>query len=282
MVRKLLRASLVMLLLSACSGTEGQSGDVHGDSWWTGGQHDLLDDAGGPADSVTGDAACPQPPCADAAPGDARGPDSAYPHDTAVNTPPEIAKLSPISLDQGKSTTLDLNPFLSDGQDPDEALLVSWSAKEVALQDPGDHVLYIVAPTTWFGAEMIPITVTDTAGLQATTDLKVIVQEVTVIAPPPPVECPKTPFSLDAGKSAKQVLLSGNFNNWGADDKSAEVMGDPDGDGVFEVEIELAPGTYQYKFIVDGNWMTDPKNPKQVDDGYGGQNSVVTVPECEK
>ena len=55
-------------------------------------------------------------------------------------------------------------------------------------------------------------------------------------------------------------------------------MTDPDGDGVYTVTIPLAPGRYQYKFVVDGQWFQDPNNPEEADDGYGGHNSVVDVP----
>jgi hypothetical protein len=33
---------------------------------------------------------------------------------------------------------------------------------------------------------------------------------------------------------------------------------DPDGDGTWEVTVTLDAGSYAYKFIVDGAWMTDP------------------------
>jgi len=275
---RFLSASALLLVLGACTGTTQTDGEVKDGNWWTGGNHDATgpDDSGGGVPS--GDVACATPPCTDADPADVPRQDLQPP----ANTPPEIEKPAPVSLDQGKATTLDLNPFISDAQDPDSALVVTWHANEVALQDPGDHILYVVAPTTWSGAEVIPLTVTDSGGLEATTDLKVIVQEVDVPEPRPPVECPETKFALDAGKQAKEVLLSGNFNNWSADAGTAKVMTDLDADGVFEASLDLAPGTYQYKFIVDGKWLTDPQNPDRVDDGYGGKNSVVSVPECEE
>jgi len=267
MMRFLVPAGAILLLTMACSGTAEPSQEVKDENWWRGGNPDGLGDVA--RSEVPGTV-------------DVIGETALLDLSAPVNTAPSIGKLSPISLDQGKSTTLDLNPFLSDEQDPDSGLTVSWHAKEVALLDSGDHLLYVVAPTTWFGAEMIPITVTDSGGLEAVTELKVIVQEIEAPEPLPPIECPETAFSLDAGKEAKEVLVSGNFNNWGSDNKTATLMTDPDGDGIFTVEIDLAPGTYQYKFIVDGDWKVDPKNPDQVDNGYGGKNSVLTVPACEE
>ena len=39
---------------------------------------------------------------------------------------------------------------------------------------------------------------------------------------------------------------------------------DLDADGVFEVVIPLAPGSYQYKFVIDGNWTPDPNAAEAV------------------
>ncbi|MBL0316974.1 MAG: glycogen-binding domain-containing protein [Flavobacteriales bacterium] len=45
------------------------------------------------------------------------------------------------------------------------------------------------------------------------------------------------------------------------------------------VELFLPDGMYQYKFIADGKWITDPNNPRKFDDGWGGNNSVISVGE---
>ena len=56
-------------------------------------------------------------------------------------------------------------------------------------------------------------------------------------------------------------------------------MTDPDADGTFTATLVLDPGSYQYKYIVDGNWLPDPAKP-QVDDNFGGKNNTLDVPEC--
>jgi alpha-amylase/alpha-mannosidase (GH57 family) len=75
---------------------------------------------------------------------------------------------------------------------------------------------------------------------------------------------------------ATSVHLAGDFNGWST---SAEPMSDPDGDGVWTAKIKLAPGSYQYKFVIDGGarWEPDAANPESVPDPYGGKNSVITV-----
>ncbi len=83
-------------------------------------------------------------------------------------------------------------------------------------------------------------------------------------------------FTVEA-PDAETVHLAGEFNAW---DPEATPMSDEDGDGVWQVVMDLQTGrTYQYKFVIDGGaeWRSDPENPEQVDDNYGGMNSVMSV-----
>jgi hypothetical protein len=226
----------------------------------------------GPADVATPD------PAAETAgdPGSTPDPGS----DLGTNLAPAFGKIDPVTLDMGTSTTVDLNPLLSDDQDPKASLVLSWSAKHVALQDPGTHVVYVVAPTAWSGTETIDLTVMDSGGLKATSSLSVTVKEVKVDPPKPPVECGKITFSYPAGTGSHTVLLSGSFNSWAKTAPDADVLADPDGDGKWTVDRVLQPGVYQYKFIVDGDWKPDPANPNQTPDGFGGINSVIQVAPC--
>jgi 1,4-alpha-glucan branching enzyme len=75
--------------------------------------------------------------------------------------------------------------------------------------------------------------------------------------------------------SAKSVNLAGNFNSWST---TADPLTGPDADGRWTITKTLAPGEYQYKFVVNsGTWKEDPANPGSVDDGMGGKNSALTV-----
>jgi hypothetical protein len=77
-------------------------------------------------------------------------------------------------------------------------------------------------------------------------------------------------FYLPGKTKAKQVILSGSFNNW----STSQISMERTSTGWF-VKIKLAPGKYQYKYIVDGKWMADPYNKLRQDDLNGGFNSVV-------
>lgn len=71
-----------------------------------------------------------------------------------------------------------------------------------------------------------------------------------------------------------RAVVAGSFNGWSQD---RTVLEDPDGDGTYEATTLLDPGTYTYKFVVDGKWIADPGNPDKIDDGFQGFNSVIKV-----
>ncbi len=72
---------------------------------------------------------------------------------------------------------------------------------------------------------------------------------------------------------ATAVFLAGDFNQWGTE----EVKMKMDKKGVWKAKVKLVPGTYQYKFVVDGKWIEDPSNTHTLADPFGGRNSVVVV-----
>ena len=72
---------------------------------------------------------------------------------------------------------------------------------------------------------------------------------------------------------ANQVAVTGDFTDW-------SVEGVPlqrEADGRWLLELEIEPGCYEYKFIVDGVWKVDPLNPERVRNNYGQLNSVLVV-----
>ena len=72
------------------------------------------------------------------------------------------------------------------------------------------------------------------------------------------------------------VAVAGDFNGWNA---TANPMTDGDGDGIYEVTLEIPAGSHLYKYVVNGDqWFTDDFAPATADDGFGGKNSLVTVP----
>jgi 1,4-alpha-glucan branching enzyme len=72
---------------------------------------------------------------------------------------------------------------------------------------------------------------------------------------------------------ARRVNLAGSFNNWNTQKPSAK----KDSRGNWMVKVDLRPGRYEYKFLVDGSWFTDPKCTRFVSNPFGSQNCVVEV-----
>ena len=71
---------------------------------------------------------------------------------------------------------------------------------------------------------------------------------------------------------AREVALVGDFNGWHPEHRLHQV--EP---GVWSVDVALAPGVYNYVFVVDGRtWRLDPLAPR-VTDGFGGSSSRVSV-----
>jgi serine protease AprX len=74
---------------------------------------------------------------------------------------------------------------------------------------------------------------------------------------------------------AISVALAGDFNQWdGARQRFVK-----EADGLWRAIIPLlAPGSYRYKFLLDGQrWIEDPSNGLKELDGYGGFNSVLHI-----
>jgi 1,4-alpha-glucan branching enzyme len=74
--------------------------------------------------------------------------------------------------------------------------------------------------------------------------------------------------------SAKVVTLVGDFNKW---DKEVRPL-KRDAGGLWKVSIKLEPGTYQYKFVVNGDrWEEDPLNLQRQHNEHGTFNSIRKV-----
>ncbi len=81
-------------------------------------------------------------------------------------------------------------------------------------------------------------------------------------------------FRLEGFTEAREVYLVGDFNNWG-------MFGTPLArtDGGWITRLDLPPGRYLYKFIVDGNWTADPttSTAELTTDGKGHGGLTVRV-----
>jgi len=74
--------------------------------------------------------------------------------------------------------------------------------------------------------------------------------------------------------TATTVCVAGTFNHWQPEAKTLHSSGV----GNWWKETTLAPGTYEYCFVVDGHWIPDPLAKQTVTNPFGGRNSILTVP----
>lgn len=74
--------------------------------------------------------------------------------------------------------------------------------------------------------------------------------------------------------SAQSVRLVGDFNEWNAE--QLELRKDEQ-NGTWSKTILLPEGDYQYRYIIDGNWVHDPNNEHVEHCPYGGLNSILSV-----
>jgi 1,4-alpha-glucan branching enzyme len=72
--------------------------------------------------------------------------------------------------------------------------------------------------------------------------------------------------------SGMNVAVAGSFSDW-----QPRQMKDKNNDGVYRCRLLLEPGEYQYKFLVEEQWRSDPLNPNFVPNEYGSLNSVLVV-----
>ena len=80
-------------------------------------------------------------------------------------------------------------------------------------------------------------------------------------------------FVFRPTKKANKVAVAGSFNGWSKEATPLQA----DEKGVFRAAFSLAPGSYTYKYVVDGEWTADTENPAQEADGFGGRNAALKV-----
>ncbi len=81
-------------------------------------------------------------------------------------------------------------------------------------------------------------------------------------------------FKLLGFTNAKKVIVAGSFNKW--NEKLFSMKKNKDG---WELTLQIKPGTYEYRFIVDGRWMEDPNNIHKKRNEYNEFNSVLDIQE---
>ena len=80
----------------------------------------------------------------------------------------------------------------------------------------------------------------------------------------------KVTFKFKAPGDVHAVKLCANFTNW---EQGCIVMNKGNA-GEWKTQVNLERGDYEYKFMADGRWFTDPSADRQVHNPMGTDNSV--------
>ena len=89
----------------------------------------------------------------------------------------------------------------------------------------------------------------------------------------------KRSFSLMFnGLDTTDLQVAGDFNNWQPD---LGVITSID-NGTIVKTFSAAPGTHQYRLVINGSWQEDPNNPDKMVNEFGGVNSVLTIEQDER
>jgi hypothetical protein len=78
-------------------------------------------------------------------------------------------------------------------------------------------------------------------------------------------------FKVAAGQ-AKSVSVAGTFNGWNPETTPLKKNGE-----AWKRTIALPRGRHEYRFVVDGQWVTDPNAAEAVPNPFGSSNSVLSV-----
>lgn len=79
-------------------------------------------------------------------------------------------------------------------------------------------------------------------------------------------------FELPSCVWADQVYVAGDFNNWS---QQALPM-QQSRDGVWRAALDLPVGqSYQFRYVIDGQWHTDSHADGFSESGFGTENSVI-------
>jgi 1,4-alpha-glucan branching enzyme len=82
----------------------------------------------------------------------------------------------------------------------------------------------------------------------------------------------RVPFMTKV-EGAKEVVLTGDFTNWSRD----KIRLHPMGEGEWNAMLELPPGEYRYRLLVDGEWRDHAEAAKRAPNPYGSQDCILLV-----
>jgi len=192
--------------------------------------------------------------------------------DLGVANPEKEVDVVMMKLDSNKDGTISFAEFLN-------ALKTINSLKEVEVDDIVAEISHPHKQSLVQSASsLFSKVVADAEAIEKTLEAEAekiseeIVKEVAAITKP----YGSSPHEFVWRYEGSHVDLVGDFTNWGA--KKLPMVRSPT-DGHFYLVVDLTPGVYEYKFIIDNNyeWYYDIVQPNELNTGSWFINNVIRV-----
>ncbi|MEI6554827.1 MAG: alpha-amylase family glycosyl hydrolase [Paludibacter sp.] len=124
-------------------------------------------------------------------------------------------------------------------------------------------------------ADKLTATLSATKEMETFVDVKLWLKGVAYSIPCRKTDKIESTFTFNPqGKTYQRVQIAGQMNDWTASRTPDLKLNSK---GLYEVTLNLSPGSYLYQLALDGNQDSDPTNPNKVDNGYGKFNSIMQV-----
>ena len=72
---------------------------------------------------------------------------------------------------------------------------------------------------------------------------------------------------------ATEVLATGDFTGW----STSGIRLKRRRDGAWSATLQLNPGSYEYRLVVDGHWGNNPAAERRSGNPFGSENDVLVV-----
>lgn len=150
--------------------------------------------------------------------------------------------------------------------------IIHVNVKLKEAQNEGRHILnydkYCRGSKDYFSLSR-EIIIQEKTPAAAIMDLKTRMKDILKKELPKLTEVAFSIFAPDA----KEVYVAGDFNNWELNKNSRMEQGN----GSWTKRIKLNRGRYHYRFVIDGKWIEDARNPVKEMNPYGEMDSLIQV-----
>ena len=117
-----------------------------------------------------------------------------------------------------------------------------------------------------------PLTEKEKQGVRKLQDIEEVAKEIEKVKE----QIREVSFCLSVPE-AKEVFVAGDFNQWQVNDRSKMELEN----GAWVKRLQLKPGCYKYRFVVDGQWRHDPENQRYQKNPFGSVDSLLEVGEVD-